>query len=99
MMTYEESFQLMADLTFRGRCKVACLKLAEVILAEAATVVNHNARLRWANQAFQNPDMAAGQVQSPAVMDPLVQAQGSAVTDVDLQTAVNTVVDKLLSSQ
>jgi hypothetical protein len=89
----------MNDFTFRGRVKVAILRFADSIMLEAATVSGHNARLRWAVQVFQQPENTAGQIQAPTVMDPGIQSAGSAVTDADLQTAVEATVAKLLSSQ
>lgn len=95
-MTYEESAALMLDTVFRGRVKVACLKFADSIMIEAPTVPAHNARLRWAQQTFQQPDSVAQQVQPPTVMDPAVQTAGAAVTDNMLQGAVEGVVNKIL---
>lgn len=95
-MTYEESAALMTDQVFRGRVKVACLKFADSIMIEAASVPAHNARLRWAQQAFQSPDGVSSQVQPPTVMDPAVQTAGAAITDNMLQGAVEGVVNKIL---
>jgi hypothetical protein len=95
-MTYEESDTLMKDPTFRGRVKVACLKYADSIQNEASTVPAHNARLRWANGCWTNPDGTAAQTQPPTVMDPAVQAEGAAIADAALQGSVETVVNKML---
>jgi hypothetical protein len=95
-LTYEESAALMNDFAFRGRIKVACLTFANYILSEATTTVAHNTRVKWANQALNNSDFVAGQVQSPVVMDPQVQADGSAITDAALQESVETTVNNLM---
>lgn len=95
-MTYEESAALMADLEFRGRVKVSCLKYADSIMIEAPSVPAHNARYKWAQLAFMQPDLVAMQVQPPTVMDPGVQTAGAAVTDVALQGAVEAVVGKMI---
>ena len=95
-MTYVESAALMNDAEFRGRVKVAALKYADSILVEANTVPAHNTRERWALNTFQNPDMVAGQLQSPVVMDAAVQAAGAAITDAALQASVETVVNKMM---
>ena len=95
-MTYTESAELMSDATFRGRVKVACLKFADSIMNEASTTTAHGARVRWAQQCFQQPDMIAGQVQPPTVMDGAVQEAGADVTDEALQGAVEAVVNKTL---
>jgi hypothetical protein len=95
-MTYEESADLMQNMTFRGRCKVAALKFADAIVIEEASVAGHNGRLRWAQQVFQQPEIVAAQVQPPTVMDGAVQSAGQDVTDQALQGAVEAVVNKML---
>jgi hypothetical protein len=95
-MTYSESALLMQDVEFRGRVGVAVLKFADSIMIEATSVPAHNTRMRWAQNAMQNPAMVAAQIQPPVVMDPAVQQDGSAVTDAALQGAVEAVVNKLL---
>lgn len=96
MLTYEQSAQLMTDLQFRGRCKVACLKFADAIMHENAATAGHNTRTKWAQQTLQQPDQVAGQVQPPTVMDPAVQESGATVTDNALQGAVEAVVQKMM---
>ena len=95
-MTYEESSALMTDIPFRGRVKVACLKFADSIMNEASNVAAHNARLRWANQCFTNPEGVAMQTQPPTVMDAAVQAAGAAITDTALQGSVEATVNKII---
>lgn len=96
MMSYEDSAQLMRDPIFKDRCKVAVLKFADAIVNEPTATAGHNARLRWAQQGFAQPDMVAGTVQPPTVMDAAVQANGKNVTDEQLQGAVEAVVNKTL---
>jgi len=95
-LTYTESAALMQDSDFRGRVKVACLKFADSIQNELSAVPAHNARMRWAQNCFSQPDFIAGQVQPPTVWDPAVQAQGAAIPDDQLQAAVEGVVNKLI---
>ena len=96
-MTYEESASLMMDATFRGRVKVACLRLADSIIIEQPNVAAHNSRYKWAQNTFLNPDTVAAQVQPPTVMDSAVQdAGGAAITDAALQASVETVIGKML---
>jgi hypothetical protein len=95
-LTYQESADLMKDAVFVSRIKVACLTFADYILGEANTVPAHNTRMRWAQNVMQNPDGTAQNIAPTVVMDPVVQEQGSAITDPDLQTAVETAVNKLL---
>jgi hypothetical protein len=95
-MTYEESAALMVDMEFRGRVKVSAIKYADSIMIEATNVPAHNTRLRWAQATFQNPELAAQQIQPPVVMDGQVQADGAAISDSALQISVETVVNKML---
>lgn len=95
-MTYTESAALMMDTAFRGRVKVAGLKYANYILIEPDDTVAHSARLRWANNFILNPDIGAGQIQPMTVMDAKVQQDGPAITDANLQIAVEAVVNKIV---
>src|SRR5215471_11483983 len=95
-LNYDDSAQLMADIPFRGRIKVACLHFAQYIIGEATNTVAHSTRYRWAQNAYQNPDNAAMQVQPAVVMDPSVQAAGSSIADGPLQTAVETAIQAFL---
>jgi len=95
-ITYEESAALMTDPTFRGRVKVSCLHFADYILGEAASTPAHNTRVRWAQQCYISPETVAQQTQSPTVMEPAVQTQGAAIPDDQLQTAVETAVNKMI---
>lgn len=95
-MTYAESALLMTNLDFKGRVKVAALKYADSILIEATSVPAHNTRERWAMNTFQQPDMVAGQLQPPVVMDPAVQLAGAEIADAALQAAVEGTVNKIL---
>jgi len=96
MMTYAESAQLMVDMNFRGRVKVAGLNYATSIMNEEPTVVAHNARLRWAQSMYQQPDAIAAQLQPPVVQDPAVQNAGAEIDDAALQLATETVVNKII---
>lgn len=95
-LTYSESANLMNDMAFRGRIKVACMHYAQYILDEAPSTPAHFTRLRWAQSAYQQPDMIAQQHQTGVVMEPQVQVDGANITDPNLQTAVETVVNKSL---
>ena len=95
-LTYTDSANLMTDSVFRGRVKVAVLKFATSIENEASTVTAHNARLRWALNAIQQPDIVAQTVVNPTVMDPAVQTAGSTIDDPSLQAAVEGVINGLM---
>jgi hypothetical protein len=95
-LDYAGSAALMNDLEFRGRIKVACLKYADFIMLEAASVPAHATRIRWAQNTFLSPDGAAGTVTPAVVMDPAVQAAGATIADPALQSAVENTVNKML---
>ena len=95
-LTLEESGALMEDAAFRRRIKPSCVKYADYILNEPATVPAHNARVRWANSCFASPEQVAFAVQPPVVMDAAVQADGAEIDDASLQAAVEGVVNKML---
>lgn len=95
-MTYDESAALMNDPAFRGRVKVSALQFAATINSEATDTPAHNTRMKWATNCMQVPDTVAIQLQAPVVMEASVQAAGSDITDADLQTAVESVVNKLM---
>jgi hypothetical protein len=95
-MTYEESAALMTDLPFRNRIMVACLNFANYIIDEIESTPAHNTRMKWAQSVYQSPAMVAAQIQPPTVMDAKVQEFGSDITDPDLQSSVETTVNKLL---
>jgi len=86
----------MQDGAFRGRIKVSILKYAAYILGEAATTPAHNTRVKWSQGVFAQPDQEAGRIQPPVVMDEKVQTSGSAITDADLQLAVESTVNTIL---
>jgi hypothetical protein len=95
-LTYEESAALMGDAGFRGRVKVACLKYADYISNEATGTPAHVTRLRWSGNTMANPDAAAALVTPAVVMDTNVQADGAAIDDVTLQSAVETTINKMM---
>jgi len=95
-LTYEQSATLMTDPTFRGRCKVSCLKFAQAIMLELPAVKGHNTRMKWAQRTYQMPDTMAQEIQQPVVMDPAVQAAGSEITDTALQAAVENTVEAIM---
>lgn len=95
-LSYNQSYALMSDGNFRGRVQVACLAFAQAITLEGPDYPAHNTRLRWANSVFVNPSGVASQITPPTVMNPNVQQGGSAISDDDLQAAVQAVVNELM---
>jgi hypothetical protein len=91
-MTYEESNLLMQDPAFRGRVKVAALTYAQYLSLEPAT----NAQMRWIQNTMAAPDQMAMTLTPPTVMNPNVQTAGAAVTDEQLQAAVQAVANQFM---
>jgi hypothetical protein len=95
-LTYEETFELMKDQAFRGRVTVSCAKFASYIADEAPNVPAHPTRYKWSMTTLVNPEGATAQVIPTVVWDASVQASGIAVTDAELQGAVENAVQKLI---
>ena len=95
-LTYSDSAALMLDQDFRGRIKVSALHYANTVNGEPPNTPAHNTRYKWAQQAMLSPDSTATQLQPVVVMDDTVQAQGAAISDTDLQTAVEYAIQKLI---
>lgn len=95
-MTYEETNSLTKDAVFRGRVSVACCHYASYITGEPASTPAHSTRYKWAQQTLVQPEIAVNQVISTVVDDTAVQADGAAITDAALQSAVETAVQKLI---
>lgn len=93
---YLASNALMFDEAFRGRSRIACLHYATYILGEDASLPAHATRMRWAQQTIANPDASLAQIMTTLVMDDKVQTAGAAITDPDLQSAVETSVNKFI---
>jgi hypothetical protein len=93
---YVATNALMYDPEFQGRSRVACMRFASYIMGEDASVPAHHTRMRWAQQTITNPQTSLDQIMTTLVMDDKVQAAGSAITDPDLQSAVETSVNKFI---
>ena len=93
---YLASNALMFDEAFRGRSRVACLHYASYISGEDDSVPAHATRMRWAQQTIANPDASLAQIMTTLVMDDKVQESGAAITDPDLQSAIETSVNKFI---
>ena len=95
-LTYEQSATLMADEEFRGRTQVACLKYATYIVDEPPSTPAHATRIKWAQSTMVAPQTAAMIIQPTVVMDGAVQQDGAAITDEDLQSAVENTINKMM---
>ena len=92
-LTLEESAELAADPTFRGRIKMAALKYAEYLLNQPTNTPAINTMRKWAMDTQRSPDTRAQELQPLVVMDTAVQDAGAEITDPALQGTVETVVN------
>lgn len=95
-LDYAGTAALMSDASFSQRTQIACLHYASYISGEDRSVAAHNTRLKWASQVFTAPNIAAAQIMPVLVMDQKVQDAGAAITDPDLQSAVEASVNSML---
>jgi hypothetical protein len=93
-MTYTESAALMNDVELRNRIKVAALKYADALLNQPLTTEAINTKRNWATNCERQPDQVAMTLQPSVVMDSAVQDAGAGVSDVALQGAVETTVNR-----
>jgi len=108
-MTSEESAYLMTELTFKGRVRVYLITYANTILNEPTTTSRHKSGVDWSEETIRNSDQRAFTYQPAVVMDPGIQQAGliddpndtntpprkiSAATDLQLEAAVQAVVNK-----
>ena len=94
-LTYLDTAALMTDTDFNSRSRVACLHYASYINGEATSTPAHNTRMRWARETFAEPFIAVNKIMPALAMDAKVQEFGSEITDLDLQSAVETTVNNL----
>ena len=95
-LDYDSSAQLMNDMAFRGRVKVACLHFATYIQGEPVSTPAHNTRYKWAQECVVIPDQKALLFAPSVVMDAAVQSAGDSITDAALQTAVEDAIQAQL---
>lgn len=95
-ITYAQTSELMRDATFSGRAEVACLHYASYISGEDPTIPAHATRMRWAEATFKSATASVAQIMPVLVMDDKVQSAGADITDPDLQSAVETSVNKFI---
>ena len=95
MATYDELRTLFGDDPLRNKIEVAVIVAAEAIRGEDANTPNHDNRLVWAKQAFDNPQGAATKMLMAllAANKDATVAQIQSATDEAIQTKVDAAVD------
>jgi hypothetical protein len=93
-LTLEQSAALMNDQTLKGKVKVSMLRYCDTILIEADSTMGHTSRVRWAQQAMQQPEMWVNQLYPNVVLDPALQETGADTADPQIQAATEAVINK-----
>jgi hypothetical protein len=70
------------------RTETACCDVATGILTESPTTPDHTNRLNWAKYCYSAPATVMQQAIWYVVMDPTVNAAGTACTDANIKAAV-----------
>lgn len=97
-MTYAQLDALRTDGIFLSRMSYAVAKYALYIVAEAEDAANHLARVNWATVALSDTVAAASRLATKVVQDGQVQTDGSAITDANLQTVVETAANGVITA-
>src|SRR5262252_328357 len=98
-LTQVQSAALMGDVEFHGRIKVCVVQYSDSIGIQTTPVSTRQKLVQWSFAVQVTPDSIATGLQPFVVKDSKVQDAGvdedghSLVSDADLQTAVETVVN------
>jgi hypothetical protein len=90
-MTFEESYQLGVDPTWRARCQTAGLQAAANVMSEAPATVGHDLRIAWANKVLLNPSLESQAIAFGVAAQPGII--GASATDQDILFTVNSLVN------
>lgn len=94
-ITYTDVFKLTNDTAFQQRLQVAIWRAATIVRREDVATPSHAQRDVWAKSQLTGPTNNLREVTIRVATFGQVLALGSAVTDNDLQTAVNQIVNDL----
>lgn len=92
-LSFAESAELINNLDFRGRVKVAALQYAAYLATVAG---NSNSKQQWAQRTLQMPDQTAQTLVGPVVMNTNVQSLGANIDDQNLAASVQVVADMMM---
>ncbi len=97
MATYLQIYNFRNDVTsnanFRARVTTAVATAAMAVLNESTGTTNHANRLIWAQDALRNTATRVEEMLWGVCGDATFQAANGSVTDAQLQTTVNGLVD------
>lgn len=101
--TYQQLYALSAHGDLHDRCTIAIEKYGQFIADESADTAFHHSRFNWAMGAQSNPRGVAAPLLVRIAFDPIFSNQDpwtdpatglAAVTDAQLQSAVETAVNR-----
>jgi hypothetical protein len=97
MATYLELYALRSDANLTQKLSTAILVACNTVRLESNQTPFHKNRVAWAQQAIHNPEMFANKALGLLLAQnkDLTVAQINAVSDSNLQTAVNDLVNTL----
>jgi hypothetical protein len=90
-MTFEESYQLGADPTWRARCQTAGLQAAANVMSEDTATAGHAERATWANTVMLNPSLESQAIAFGIAAQPGIT--GPEATDQDILFTCNSLVN------
>lgn len=86
-MTFEESYVLGSDTTWRGRCQTAGLQAAANVLAEDPSTAGHTERIAFANKVMLQPSLQSAAMSFGIAAQPGIT--GPEATDSDILFTAN----------
>lgn len=90
-MTFEESYALGADATWRARCQTGGLQAAANVMSEDDATPGHAQRIAWANRVLTNPLVEGGPIAFGVAAQPGIT--GPEATDSDILFTINSLVN------
>lgn len=97
MATFAELVTASSNATLTEKIRIATLIAADLVLQEAPSVADHQARVRWAQKIFADPESATVKMIWPVLIKnrTATLAQLTGATDEVVQAAVNASVSSV----
>jgi hypothetical protein len=90
-MTFEESYVLGSDPTWRMRCQTGGLQAAANVQSEDDATPGHEKRAAWAFRVLNNPTTESAHIAFGVAAQPGIV--GQAATDQDILFTINSLID------
>lgn len=94
-LPYLDLYKLVQDAAFQQRTQFALWRAANVVMREDTGTPNHAQRLAWAKETLRGPTQQMTSVITRVSTTGAVYNTGAAVSDDDLQTIVNGLVNDM----